>query len=1490
MHVPEFVQQQQLQRKQTACQSLVQRLTQPRDQQQLERSAYLLVYALRLDSEQTLWQQTLLYPTLLQLLRAGSQQHGHDVITVVLEAVATIARKDVRSCSTLLDLGIVTRLAEALDSGLTSLAARHAVEALHALATHLPTSRDLILATGAVAKLLALLRDSLLQAHYSMLKGIVWTLICLADDDPLCQAAARTAGALPLLVSVMGLASKSPHLDAFMGLSALAARALRLLGDCSSSSSTDQLCCQSPLAKSKSFVSTQPEPQLSTSVAEGEEEEDWVLAAVPLLARMLDAPDRGCYTQPLARSLSSSSQKLRTARSQLAQILGAWVFAQALLDVYGYTEASPASLSSQEPVSTAQADGSSPGDNPKLAVRSPASLSSQEPVSTAQADGRSPGDKPESAVSSPEELSSREPMSTPQAGGGTPGDKTESAPRSPEEDMLVDKGFFAQSSISKETKAAAHEVLVRVLETGPSSLEPVKEAVGALRALASGRAEVTAASADAGVVKMLVMLLHEDYSSRVAFEASELLTLLTDEREEQAGCTADVDTLECMLDLTKTLLQASGALSDAADACLRDTNKETVPAGLASTPSLMTKLSSLKVAPSGGGNTATAAAEKPRISWSTACVEAKPGFPAILTLPNGDCQEVSVPQSPSAGAEAGHGTSAAASNQPTDMASMEVPVQYEHPPSSYPSGATSKDANLSSSFGRSVSSKFGSLLKRLGSINVHSSSSGNAEGMEQPQWQAAAGLPISARSPGAVSPGSSACTVFSAGLPGSHSIRSEAFSAAAKTVNQPRHPSQPILRAVVMATASLLGSNPAGQEALIKLGAVGVIHDVLVLAGSVGLQSGLAKAAAHLVKSISTGNPDAQQAFGDTATIPQLLFLLQASLSPPQPAGDTAAAAADPLDTASTALRLVWALHAVIDGHKANQQALQAAGGLPLITSLLAQASTQPSSETLPVPPSHATPNTPTANPTQPLHTGVHAPSDPARGEDHPAADSQAADQAQLVHALVWLIGSAAAGIPANQLALHQSGAVYLLLHQVQWSKSPAVVTGAMWALASLAKDSADVQSEVQLQGGIQLLVHMLNGDAAQLEAALWALQSGVSHHASNQTAAVQAGALPKLVDLLEMGPDTSVAQYAADCLYWLVQGCLQNQDAACAAGALGPLLDIVAAGPEQLAARSAALAISALAANHTANQDAFRGAEGLLPIVNLLKGGASCPAAVCAAEAIANLVSHNGINQDAVADAGGVEALIELLAAAVHALPGDMQDATQTEFRAAIESTKALSALVDGNLPNQDRAVQAGAPGLLCQMASSTGGSDSHSPAACQLSWQVSKAFCCLADDHPAAQQACASAIPAVVSFLSLPDAAVREQACQALACLTCNCHQNQNIAGQHGAVDLLLHLLWTPCDSQQQQQEVVQLLLALLVVAVQVGKAGATAPSSVACPHAVAFVQCIASACLQFGYGGNRPCINGLLRQNTQDLFCIRTLTSSIEMTVSILNSPSV
>lgn len=111
---------------------------------------------------------------------------------------------------------------------------------------------------------------------------------------------------MKLLVSVMGLASFSPDIDAFMGLSALAVRALRLLGDSTSASTADQLCCQSPLAQSPVGA----EPTHLLSAFGNEDQADWPLAAVPCLARMLDTGGKGCARQPLTRSLSSSSQKL----------------------------------------------------------------------------------------------------------------------------------------------------------------------------------------------------------------------------------------------------------------------------------------------------------------------------------------------------------------------------------------------------------------------------------------------------------------------------------------------------------------------------------------------------------------------------------------------------------------------------------------------------------------------------------------------------------------------------------------------------------------------------------------------------------------------------------------------------------------------------------------------------------------------------------------------------------------------------------------------------------------------------------------------------------------------------------------------------------------------------------------------------------------------------------------------------------------------------
>ena len=56
-----------------------------------------------------------------------------------------------------------------------------------------------------------------------------------------------------------------------------------------------------------------------------------------------------------------------------------------------------------------------------------------------------------------------------------------------DDDALIDTGFLSKRTSDKETAAAADESLIRVLESGPNSLEAVKEAAGALKALISGK-------------------------------------------------------------------------------------------------------------------------------------------------------------------------------------------------------------------------------------------------------------------------------------------------------------------------------------------------------------------------------------------------------------------------------------------------------------------------------------------------------------------------------------------------------------------------------------------------------------------------------------------------------------------------------------------------------------------------------------------------------------------------------------------------------------------------------------------------------------------------------------------------------------------------------------------------------------------------------------------------------------------------------------------
>ena len=162
--------------------------------------------------------------------------------------------------------------------------------------------------------------------------------------------------------------------------------------------------------------------------------------------------------------------------------------------------------------------------------------------------------------------------------------------------------------------------------------------------------------------------------------------------------------------------------------------------------------------------------------------------------------------------------------------------------------------------------------------------------------------------------------------------------------------------------------------------------------------------------------------------------------------------------------QLIWALHALIDTNKANQLSFQAAGGIPLVIQLLAEVRTSS--------PSQAPPPLPDSglNPRSSMDLGQSfgpSPIEPsARGGPSGSTAQSIAhtEQARLATALVCLVGTVAADVPPNQHALHEAGAVQLLLHKIQCSKVPGVVQGSMFALGSLVKGNTDIQSEVELQ------------------------------------------------------------------------------------------------------------------------------------------------------------------------------------------------------------------------------------------------------------------------------------------------------------------------------------------------------------------------------------------------------------------------------------------
>ena len=80
---------------------------QMRNVQPLDGTVYLLVHILRAGGRQSNLHQPVVYPLLVDILR-NKQPHSIQVVQMVVEAVAIIAKQGAAGCSILVDLGVVT--------------------------------------------------------------------------------------------------------------------------------------------------------------------------------------------------------------------------------------------------------------------------------------------------------------------------------------------------------------------------------------------------------------------------------------------------------------------------------------------------------------------------------------------------------------------------------------------------------------------------------------------------------------------------------------------------------------------------------------------------------------------------------------------------------------------------------------------------------------------------------------------------------------------------------------------------------------------------------------------------------------------------------------------------------------------------------------------------------------------------------------------------------------------------------------------------------------------------------------------------------------------------------------------------------------------------------------------------------------------------------------------------------------------------------------
>ena len=418
----------------------------------------------------------------------------------------------------------------------------------------------------------------------------------------------------------------------------------------------------------------------------------------------------------------------------------------------------------------------------------------------------------------------------------------------------------------------------------------------------AGSAAARAAAVKAGAMEVVLQLLQDNINSRLAFDAADILTALVSNSADAFRRNPKSQVLGQLVSVTKQLLHTCDALTDDAPLGCPLQSLDGVAAnvelsGINSERSGYSELESIKedsveaLQPPAAPFSQALSDTPSRAFARSASLKLQPGLPPVVTRADGQHSEAAMPKTPhlpspepipptDADTASTANRGGTASTSYLGRTSKDISwLSSSQPSSSIPATVSSSSRSLSRS--QSAGSTWmGGLLKRIGSIRSQSSDSTTGPG-SVPYLQRSASFQQSQLKASVLSPFAS----FSErpnSPPALHTPTPIHMPEPAAALNWiprksscPRHPSHPILQAVVAAMAKCIGGHPSYQAQAQHLGCAALALDVLSLAGKVGVKGGLAAPAADLIKGLAENNGQCQQTLGQAGAVGQLLAVLK---------------------------------------------------------------------------------------------------------------------------------------------------------------------------------------------------------------------------------------------------------------------------------------------------------------------------------------------------------------------------------------------------------------------------------------------------------------------------------------------------------------------------------------------------------------------------------------------------------------------------------------